>query len=339
LKKHFIGLMLTVFALAAGLVMPVQAQSGTVLALSPEESSLPLGNEVLLELTVKAGMLVNAFDLTLSYDPAVLALESWSHGDYLSNVWVVKKVEEPGLLRIAATQLARPAVSGDGVLLELTFSSTALGESRIEIVEAVLADTHGNKIAPETEAGLVLVIQAPTFTHTPTPTQTPTTKPTLAPTATRTSTSSEGSYPVDTEAPKSGATVTATPTRTGTASSSEAGVSGRGQDSSTMTPEAKVDENGEDPSGQGAGSSSSSEQTPGGEASLTVEAVIAGEAEDSDGMASGFSEGGSSEVLFSSSRGLEFLLWVLLAGSLIVLIVMIVILIQRSTHQPEDLLL
>ena len=338
MKKYFIGLMLTVAALAAGLVRPVHAQSGTVLALSPEESSLPLGNEVLLELTVKAGML-NAFDLTLSYDPAVLALESWSHGDYLSNVAVVKKVEEPGLLRIAATQLARPAVSGDGVLLELTFSSTALGESRIEIVEAVLADTHGNKITPETEAGLVSVIQAPTFTHTPTPTRTPTTKPTLTPTATRTLTSSEGSYPVDTEAPKSGANVTTTPTRTGTASSSKVGASGLDQDPSTMTPDAQVDENGEDPSGQGAGSSPSSEQTPGVETSLTAGAVMAGEAEDSDGMASGFSEGGSSEVLFSSSRGLEFLLWVLLAGSLIVLIVMIVILIQRSTHQPEDLLL
>ena len=337
MKKYIIGLMLTVAALAAGLVMPVHAQSGTVLALSPEETSLPLGNQVLLELTVGAGMLVNAFDLTLSYDPAVLALESWAHGDYLSNVAVVKKVEEPGLLRIAATQLARPAVSGDGVLLELTFSSTAVGVSQVEIVEAVLADTHGNKITPETEAGLVSVIHAPTFTRTPTPTQTPTTKPTL--TRTPTSIHTEVSYPVDTEAPKSGGTVTATPTRTETDSSSEAGTSGLGQDASTMTPETQDNESGEDPSGQGAVSSPSSEQTPGGEASLTAEAVMAGDAEDSGGIASGFSEDGSSTVLFSSSRGMEILLWVILAGSLIVLIVMVVILIQRSTHQPEDLLL
>jgi hypothetical protein len=39
-----------------------------------------------LHWVVRNGVNVNAFEVTLTYDQAVLGLDSWSPGDYLSNL-------------------------------------------------------------------------------------------------------------------------------------------------------------------------------------------------------------------------------------------------------------
>ncbi|MBG0786727.1 MAG: hypothetical protein H0S79_16650, partial [Anaerolineaceae bacterium] len=159
-------------------VSPVAAQSQTVLFVSPELAQVPLGSDLILEIKVQLGLNINAFDLTVVYDPEVLYLDDWNHGDYLDNVANVKVEQEAGFLRVAATQLATPAVSGDGTLLELEFTTKAAGESAIELVDVVFSDSEGNKTEPEMEVGLVEVVNAATYTPTPQPTSTPTPKPT-----------------------------------------------------------------------------------------------------------------------------------------------------------------
>lgn len=192
--------MIGLFALSLVLpVNPASAQNGTWLAVSPEESSVPLGNQAVIELVVTAGANINAYDLTLSYDPAIILLTDWEHGDYLSSLAVVMEENTPGTFRLAATQLAQPEVFGDGVLLRLTFDTRVEGDSLVEIVEAVFADSHGGSVSPELLDGWVYVTLEPTFTPTLTATPTLTPTPEISkeattvntPTATTTSTVTE----------------------------------------------------------------------------------------------------------------------------------------------------
>lgn len=180
--------------LMAGLASPVRAQGGTLISVQPPASQVPVGSDLLIELYVTNGVDVNAFDVTITYDPGLLTLNSWAHGGYLKNLAVVSEVNQPGSLRLAATQLASPPVSGDGVLLKLNFRAAAAGTSAVTITRAEFASSTGVKTEPERVNGTVTAVSAPTFTPTATvtatrtPTATATRTPTMMAMATLTST-------------------------------------------------------------------------------------------------------------------------------------------------------
>lgn len=195
--------------LMAGLASPTRAQSVTQLSVQPPDSMVPVGNTVQIELLVTNGVNVNAFDVTVVYESDVLGLTGWSFGDYLSNLAVVSQVNQPGTLRVAATQLARPPASGDGVLLRLDFLAEAPGASPVEITRAEFASSTGAKTEPERLGGTVMAVMASTFTPTVTVTATPTRTSTPLPTATL--------IPTATATARLGATATGSvpPTRPG----------------------------------------------------------------------------------------------------------------------------
>ena len=174
-------------ALAWPAAVPARAQTGPRLSVQPPESQVPVGNDLSIDLVVTNGVDVNAFDVTVTYDPNVLTLKDWAFGDYLSNLAVVSQVNQPGSLRVAATQLARPPVSGDGALLTLNFRAQAAGVSPVTITRAEFASGTGAKTEPERVNGTVMALVAPTFTPTVTVTATPTRTPTPLPTVTLTS--------------------------------------------------------------------------------------------------------------------------------------------------------
>ena len=185
-----------VMLIALGGRMPAaSAQNNTVLTFDPDLVSVPLGNQVQLQLWVLEGVNVNAFDIELEYDPDVLTLESWSYGDFLRQLAQVMLINEPGHFRLAATQLAQPVVSGSGVLLSFTFNTIALGETTIDLLNGQFSDALGNSTFPALEDALVRVVNEPTYTptFTPTPTRTATpvwtgtSLPSNTPTATATS--------------------------------------------------------------------------------------------------------------------------------------------------------
>lgn len=170
------------------------AQNNTVLTFDPDLVSVPLGNQVLLQLWVLEGVNVNAFDIELEYDADVLSLTSWSYGDFLKQLAQVMLINDPGHFRLAATQLAQPVVSGSGVLLNFTFNTIALGETTIDLINGQFSDALGNSTFPALEDALVRVINAPTYTPTYTPTFTQTPLPPALPTATATPLPSSTAY-------------------------------------------------------------------------------------------------------------------------------------------------
>lgn len=148
------------FSLLLGLApaAPARAQSGPSVRITPPYSSIRSGEQGTLTLEVSGGEAVNAFDVTFTYDPAVLSLESWSYGNYLSNLARVYLDNRPGFFRLAATQLATPGVSGDGVLLNLTFRGLAEGNSPILLKQLQFADAQGNPMEPVRVDGSLAVL-------------------------------------------------------------------------------------------------------------------------------------------------------------------------------------
>jgi len=218
IKVSAAGLLLVVAVMALFFSCDIaQAQGGTVLSVSPASANVGLGNEVQLSLWVSGGVNVNAFDVTVTYDPAILSLSKWEKGTYLNSLAVVYQSNQPGTLRVAATQIAQPAVSGDGVLMKLTFLGVGEGSSNINITEAIFADSTGQKTYPTTENGSLTVVldQSPssTPTATATSTATATATPTVTQTRTPTATTTKTPTVTKTSAPDTVPTNTSTATR------------------------------------------------------------------------------------------------------------------------------
>ena len=302
-------------------VSPVAAQSQTVCSVTPDQMEVPLGNEVVLEVDVLLGLNINAFDLTVVYDPAILSLEAWEHGDYLDNLANVKIEEDPGFLRVAATQLATPAVSGDGTLLEITFNTLAAGQSAVELVDVTFSDSDGNKTEPVLEEGIINVVHSATYTPTPTPTRTPTPKPTVTPQQT-----DDGSgYPVKND-----------PTRTATTTAG---------DYSPTEPVEGVGEGGQPtataenyPSGPGYAIQETLENQSGyPEGGVSEDSGAAGQNDEL--AADGSSEGESEQAVMAGQSVLNALLWAVLVFAMLVLIGMVIIVLRRRKQKHEDYLL
>ncbi len=183
-------------------LFPVNAQNTTTLSASPVISQVMLNSQVSLDLMLTDAVNVNAFDVIVEYDDALLRLDGWANGGFLSNLAVVVKTDNPGYFRLFCTQLATPPVSGNGSLIRLTFSGLALGNSDIAITKGELADSQGQKTDPTLEGGRVSVVATTVPSLTPTATLTqppPNSSPTYTPTPSATlppSPTTPNPYPV-----------------------------------------------------------------------------------------------------------------------------------------------
>jgi hypothetical protein len=203
--------LLLVLGAARG-ITPAVGANGLEIAIDPAEVSLPLGNQAPLNIIVRGGVNVNAFDVTVTYDAQHLSLTSWVHGGYLANLSCLYMVNEPGLFQLACTQLARPAVDGDGVLLALVFDTLAVGQTEVAITKAEFADPAGVKTYPERETGVVGVLDIPKYTVTPITSPTSTATPTM--TVTQTEALTPTVSPTTTFTPEATWTATTPPTQT-----------------------------------------------------------------------------------------------------------------------------
>jgi len=163
--RHYLILFCGLVGLCFILPYAVHGQETTILSVTPSEAEVNLatGETVAVDLWVSNAENLNGFDITLTYDPALIQLESWEHGGFLTNMFDVTQVNDPGIFRLGSVQLAQPGKSGDGSLLKLTFSGVSLGSSAVTITQAVFADPGGNQSIPDLEGGSIIVFP-PRFT-------------------------------------------------------------------------------------------------------------------------------------------------------------------------------
>jgi len=314
----------------------VQAQGATSLVVDPEVSQGPLGNEILFQLMVTGGLDVNAYDVTIAYDEESLELMSWEHGDYLSNLAVVYLDDgQPGLLRVAATQLATPAVSGDGVLIELTFTAKVVGTALVEINEVEFADPEGNLTYPDDEPGEVLVTSDPTYTATATKTTDPASKGTQTPTWTKTPTASWTSTPTQKTMTPSDEVLTPSATRAATDELSD-------KETTESTLEVADTESGY--SHDDDAYPVQETPTPVSFSGAVDHMDDAGDLDrvssvDFDISENAQGDGSGDTISTNQAKWANLILWSVLIAGLITIVTMLTVLIGRRKNEQEDLLL
>ncbi|HUM49613.1 MAG TPA: cohesin domain-containing protein [Anaerolineaceae bacterium] len=151
--------LLSLLLLPGGLHHIIAAQGEAAISILPASSSLDLNgnNSVTLQVYVENMVELNAFDITVTYDAALLNLTYWAHGGILTNLWEAIIVNDPGYLRLAFAQLATPGFTGSGVLLYLTFQGVSLGISPITLADVHLSDSLANPIPVQIHHGQLSV--------------------------------------------------------------------------------------------------------------------------------------------------------------------------------------
>jgi hypothetical protein len=224
--------------------------TGTTISVQPASQQAALGGNVTVEIRVNNITNLAGFDIELRFDPAMLqAVDADSNqdgfqvqpGDFLAANFVVQNSinNQTGVVNYVLTQVApTPPVSGEGVLMRLSFTAINAGTSPIAFSRVQLASGEAQPIEAAQTNGEVIISAAGTpvtplpATSTPTPTTpTPTMLPGTTPvvltstplpteqviiqdTATSTATPTTTSTPTATFTPPPTATFTPTPTPT-----------------------------------------------------------------------------------------------------------------------------
>lgn len=163
MKKRFwtlILLMLMVLSSFFFAFKPAAAQTGTTVFFSPDPATIYINgtNSQVVEVWVGDAVEMNAFDVTVEYDPAVVNLSGWTTGTFLE-VYPSQCFQnpqhpnEPGYFQIICAQFAKPLKTGSGPLLKLTFSGLGVDSTALTLTE------------PEFSAGTPLVTIYPTPTN------------------------------------------------------------------------------------------------------------------------------------------------------------------------------
>lgn len=167
--QHIVVVFLVLLLLPGA--VSVYAQATPQAVIEPGAVTVTEGSFVAVNVAVKNGDNLNAFDVKVAYDAEIMTLESWHYGGYLSNLAEVKKTIEIGSFSLAAEQLATPGVSGAGTLLTLGFRTKAVGSSLVYLEQLILIQSSGEKVQPELFHGEVnssqLQMPIPTATLVP----------------------------------------------------------------------------------------------------------------------------------------------------------------------------
>ena len=139
----------------------MRAQEAPTLVVSPPVGVVIInnGNTITLELVAANVVDMQSFDLTLAYDPAILQYESWALGELVStfNWQLGLQTSPPGHFYLAYGRIGPGAVSGDGVLIRVTFSGVGAGTSPITITQAAYAKSTGVKTSFDRQHGSLTV--------------------------------------------------------------------------------------------------------------------------------------------------------------------------------------
>ena len=149
---------------------PAIAQTGTTVFFSPDPANVYLNgtNSQVVEVWVGDAVELNSFDITVTYDPAIARLLSWTTGDFLE-VTPSQCFQHPqhpivpGYFEIICVQLGKTPKTGSGVLLEFTFSGLKNGVSPLTFVNPKLSNKDSAYIPNTPTNGTLNVAYNPTI--------------------------------------------------------------------------------------------------------------------------------------------------------------------------------
>ncbi|HOU45344.1 MAG TPA: cohesin domain-containing protein [Anaerolineaceae bacterium] len=148
---------------------PVQAQASAVVAVTPPMLDIIRGSTATYSMWLTGGVDVNAYEVVISYNPALVSSVTYTEGTFLSNLTPVYSCNNnptlcPGVFHLAEIQITTPGVTGDGNLVDITFTGSANGITPITLTEAVLADPVGETSYPSEVSGVLWIHDDPALT-------------------------------------------------------------------------------------------------------------------------------------------------------------------------------
>ncbi len=200
--------------------VPVLAQGGTVVKVTPPSSSITVGQSMDVSITIENVTGLFGYECLVTFDPNVLEVVDANPdkdgiqvktGDFLSPDFEAVNVVNNGSINYALTQvLPHEPVNGNGTLFTITFKGKANGNSAISLNSVLLADKNSSGISSTSQNGSIVVSGAPVDpTDTPPPTFTP---PPDTPTPTPAEPTPTPTGPTPTPTPYVPPTPTPTPT-------------------------------------------------------------------------------------------------------------------------------
>jgi len=161
--------LIILIVLLASLGMPKGAasQAGCVVYVHPAAAQVALDGSVLVQVKIADVVDLYAYDLEITFDPALVAAEEVTIGNFLSADIVLPPTvdNDAGVIHFIVSQ-SNPSTpkSGGGVLLNIRLGGLGVvGVSPIEITKAELSDIDGGAIVPQLVDGEVSVVEDALF--------------------------------------------------------------------------------------------------------------------------------------------------------------------------------
>lgn len=144
----------------------VLAQGAAVVRVDPSTSLAQVNDRVNLPIKIENVASVTAFEIHLSFDPAVLEVVEVTNGGFIAPDFPVQNVFDntAGTIDYAVAQLNRAAAQGSGTLLTIVFRAKANGSSTVNLRSIptaagglLLADENGASVQASWVSGAVTV--------------------------------------------------------------------------------------------------------------------------------------------------------------------------------------
>jgi hypothetical protein len=146
-------------------LLSLLAAGAATLSIDPSSTTVPIGDQVSLNIKISGVTDLFAFQFDLGFDPTVLSASSISEGSFLpiggATVFIAGTIDNVGgTISGTADSLsgAIPGVTGDGVLATAVFNAVGLGTSTISISNITLLDSSLNPIDSSSTGGSVDVV-------------------------------------------------------------------------------------------------------------------------------------------------------------------------------------
>ena len=140
-----------------GLALLVAAASAANVTLSVQSQTVASGGTATVPIAIAGASSIGAMDLTVTYDPAVLAFVEAKTGALSTNGMVQANGTTPGTVRIAFVDSA--GINGDGVILTLAFTSKGANgaSSKVDLVSRGVYNLDRVDVPVTTAGGTVTI--------------------------------------------------------------------------------------------------------------------------------------------------------------------------------------
>lgn len=125
--------------------------AGVVLSINPAVASVLSGSDVTLSVDISGVSDLYAWQFDLTFDPAILQVQSQTEGDFLSSAgptfFISGFLDTGSITNIAdALEGSGPGADGSGTLLNLNLLGLGIGTSALSVSNVFLLDSLGNDI-------------------------------------------------------------------------------------------------------------------------------------------------------------------------------------------------